>query len=286
MKKRALHLIYLAGFLTFIGYALMHITWRGFHIWKIYPTSAIKLIFRKFGIPLEIIFSSGQPTKGYTTFLVVIGAILLFSGLLAVGRIFFKSIRWLNVLFLLSAIILIADVYSSFIDSKLHYNVPFEYGIRVSIPFLCFWIATYYNEAKEKLLINILSIAIAITFLAHGLYALNILPIPQNFLLMTSNILKSSRTVTLTFLYIAGILDVLLFIGIFIKPIRKYFIYYAIIWGFLTALARLVAYFNTFDFNNYITLWLPEFLMRSGHFLIPLSLLLLVKSSKLAIKKS
>lgn len=282
--------VYLAGFITFLGYALMHFTYRSFNIWKIYPSASIKLIFRSFNISTEVIFANGSPTVGFLAFLNITGLIFLLTAFLCLWKLLSKHPfpKIFNILFVLSAVLILAHAYASFIQSKLHYNVPFEYFTRIALPFLCLVISlnSFSKNKKDKILERTLPVVIAITFLAHGLYAIQFLPIPQDFLLMTTNILRTPRSTTINILYVVGVLDILLFIGIFIKRVRKYFLYYAIIWGFLTALARLVAYYNPSDFDNYLNVWVPQFLVRSGHYLLPLALLLLYNQKNLLKNKT
>ncbi|MEZ5003391.1 MAG: hypothetical protein R2730_10200 [Chitinophagales bacterium] len=179
-----------------------------------------------------------------------------------------------KLLLAVSAFIILLHAFASFTTSKLHPNAPLEYMTRLALPLLCIYLMSHsIPSLKSKFVTFWLPFIIGITFFAHGLYALRFFPIPQSFLMMTSNILKTPRAVTFNFLYLVGFIDILLLIGIFIKPIRKIFIYYAIIWGFLTALARLVAYYNPANLNEYMLLWLPQFLIRTGHYLLPLSLL-------------
>jgi hypothetical protein len=72
---------------------------------------------------------------------------------------------------------------------------------------------------------------------------------------MVIRIFKCSESFARTFLTIAGILDMMLAIGLFLpnKSIVKYCLLWAVIWGFSTAIARVV--------GNYY----PDFIMRSLH---------------------
>ncbi|MEZ5009558.1 MAG: hypothetical protein R2753_15540 [Chitinophagales bacterium] len=276
MKWKPQYFIQLACSITLLGYAFMHFLFRGFNLWKIYPSSFVKLVCRAFDIPVQAIFYKGHPTNAYLAFLIISGSILLLSGIFTLfqHKLPKKFIPLAKVLLALSGLLILLHAFSAFVDSKLHYNVPLEFITRASLPFICIYLlSNAYHSNKNKLVTLWLPLIIGLTFFAHGLYALRFFPIPQSFLMMTTNILKTPRNITFNFLYLVGILDVLLLIGIFIKPVRKAFLYYAIIWGFLTALARLVAYYNPADMSTYILLWFPQFLIRAGHYLLPLALL-------------
>jgi hypothetical protein len=275
MKLIPTKILHASGVITFLGYSLIHFTFRSFNIWKIYPGNFIKLVFRIFDVPMEAIYANGQPTLAFLLFLNITGLILLSTAFLSAYHIIQSRTisKWWNILYVLSGIIIIAHAFASYVDSKLHYNVPIEYVTRIAIPFLCLAVAIYQKNIiqTQKLIGRSLPIIIGLTFFAHGIYAVNFLPIPQDFMLMTTNILKTPRDISLQFLFVIGIIDLLLLIGIFVPYIRKGFVLYAIIWGFLTAIARLVGHYDPTAILNFLNVWIPEFLVRSGHFLLPLA---------------
>ena len=85
---------------------------------------------------------------------------------------------------------------------------------------------------------------IGITFLSHGLYAFGFYPVPGNFIDMTISIFGISETEARTFLWIAGIIDVLILPLLFVNKMLKIVVIYSVFWGFLTALARVFANFS------------------------------------------
>jgi hypothetical protein len=113
-------------------------------------------------------------------------------------------------------------------------------------------------------------VAIAATFIGHGLYALGYYPIPGSFLEMTIRSLRIGEDSARQFLYYIGIADVVAALGV-LWPIRfKNLIFgYLIVWGILTSLARVWSYFSVDFFDNWLQLWLHELLLRFPHFLVP-----------------
>ncbi len=213
----------------------MHFFFRGFKIWKVYDSSFVKYICRNLDISMTQIFNNGQPTRAYLAFLSISGFILLISGLMSLFQHqLSKKFTPIVVLFYsLATFFIILHAFSAFVDSKLHYNVLFEYTTRISLPILCIAILSNWSSKKANRFKQFyLPLIIGLTFFAHGLYALRFFPIPQNFLMMTANILKTPRGMTFNILYIVGFIDIILLVGIFIKKIQKPFIYYAIIWVF------------------------------------------------------
>lgn len=129
-----------------------------------------------------------------------------------------------------------------------------------------------YELSKQNDLFT--RIAIALTFFGHGLYALGYYPIPVHFMSMTMEILGTNEEMSILFLKIAGVLDILVCIGLFLpKRWRKAALMYALIWGALTALARIFANVYLDYFSATVMQWGHETLMRFPNFLLPLFLL-------------
>jgi hypothetical protein len=75
---------------------------------------------------------------------------------------------------------------------------------------------------------------------------------------------------TKAFLWHIGIIDILAAIALFIPKIRILAIYYMIIWGFLTSMARLVGnYHDDLFFETFNQYWF-QVVFRFGHFLVPI----------------
>ena len=94
---------------------------------------------------------------------------------------------------------------------------------------------------------------------------------------MTQNILAVDQSIAASFLLIAGIIDLVVSGGIFYKPISRYLLIYAAIWGFLTALARPLAYIQAESFFLDLSTWLPAMVYRIPHSLLPLAAFFLIK---------
>ncbi len=132
------------------------------------------------------------------------------------------------------------------------------------------------------------SVAIAITFIAHGLFAINLQadltwlnhPRPGKFTEMTMRCLGlGTEPAANRILVAAGILDFVVALLIFVPGLtRRLALGYMVAWGFLTALARPWAYFDAAESADSLNAWLPEALQRAPHFAIPLYLLLAAAS--------
>lgn len=110
--------------------------------------------------------------------------------------------------------------------------------------------------------------AIILTFGSHGLYALGWpFPQPGNFHEMVKAILALEPPAATVFLWAAGGLDMLVCVGLLVRPAARVALAYAAVWGLLTALARMVAYWD----EELMTRWLFETLVRLPHSLLPLA---------------
>jgi len=154
-----------------------------------------------------------------------------------------------------------------------------EYTLQWSIPL--FYLSAFGKERVSEAWLLLLKIAIAFTFIGHGVYALGIYKLPGNFLSMVMQILKVNQDQAVTFLYVAGIMDFLIAIALFI-PFRygKWLIIYAIFWGLATTLARILGYFYPNNLSLTLSRWLPEAIYRIPHFIAPLVLYLIQRSRR------
>lgn len=116
--------------------------------------------------------------------------------------------------------------------------------------------------------------AIAATFTGHGLYALGWpAPTPPHFLFMTQQTLSLSVPDATALLRIAGGLDLLVSLGLFLPRVSRLALGYAVLWGSLTALARPVAYVALETVGPDLHRWAMELVWRMPHALVPLALL-------------
>jgi hypothetical protein len=160
----------------------------------------------------------------------------------------------------------------------------FELSIQIAVP-MVFLFSKNLARINEERLTLWLKIAIVLTFVPHGLFAMGLIYVPGHFIDMTIQILGFSETQSKQFLFIVGALDILLSVLIFVPKVAKYALSYAIFWGFLTALSRLISSFNS-DFlwlslHNYTYL----VLYRLPHAIIPLIVYLLIPKTKILTKK-
>lgn len=189
---------------------------------------------------------------------------------------------------IISLCILILFVLGICIFKDNHFSILqfFELFIQISLPI---GLLLYYNKSKSKItdvrLITMLKVAVSVTFIAHGLYAIGIPFYPGHFIDMTIKITGLTEDQSKVFLTIAGALDIIAAVSIYFKSISKYALLYVFIWGLLTASARIVAGFNL-DYAMYsIHNSLYTTIYRLPHGLIA-AILFSMTYSKLNYKKT
>jgi hypothetical protein len=156
-------------------------------------------------------------------------------------------------------------------------NYDFLQFFELSIQFAAPLVLLFNNIIirNNKRLLFGLKLAIVLTFVPHGLFAMGLIYLPGHFIDMTIKILGINELQATYFLYVVGLLDVICAILLFVPKFSKYALLYMIFWGFLTALARLVAGFNSnflsasLHGSAYLTIY------RLAHGIIPLVVYLL-----------
>ncbi len=150
-----------------------------------------------------------------------------------------------------------------------------EHTIQWATPFMLVYAVIHQkNTATFRFWIKV---AIALTFIGHGLYAFGYYPVPGNFTEMMVSVFGLSDSTALWWLKVAGVVDFIAAAALFIPRIVTPAIWYCIVWGTITAFARIVSNF-TFDLPlDSLHQWLHETIFRLPHGGIPLLLLWLIK---------
>lgn len=150
-----------------------------------------------------------------------------------------------------------------------------EYALQIGTP-LALYYAVFHgkNTVSYRLFLKII---IALTFVGHGLYALGYYAVPANFQQMMVNFFGVSEITARQMLVWAAYADFALAIAIFMPYLQSPFLLYAVFWGTVTALARVVANLQTFMLSDTISQTWFEVAYRLPHGGIPLVLWLLLR---------
>lgn len=121
-----------------------------------------------------------------------------------------------------------------------------EYSAQVCSPLLLSYV--WYESKNTFQFRTVVKIIIGFTFCAHGLYALGYYPQPGTWIEWCRNVFGFEGDASVKyFLLTAGILDIVASIALFLpyKWAYKPALIYCILWGFMTAAARLLGNFYT-----------------------------------------
>ena len=185
-----------------------------------------------------------------------------------------NSKKWMRNILKLGAVSLVFLALIITKDKFYHLTMFFEHTIQFGVPIALLYFLKHKNT---PLLLFYLKVCIALAFTCHGMYAIGVFyPLPGNFVTMTLNILPVQEEMAKNLLFVAGILDFIIAVAIFIPKLSKLALLYACFWGLITALARIVSGFH-YDFSlSIIHQYFYLTLYRLPHGLIPLLIYLYV----------
>ncbi|WP_299443648.1 hypothetical protein [uncultured Aquimarina sp.] len=271
-QQKLILILKTSTFLIFLGRAYQHIVWDAPYRALLWDESILKGVVENiFGVSWNDYVTSLSAASSISFSIKIIGLFYLFC---AIATLFIKpNMKKLGKLFLLGGSIglfILALLYCK--EKFFHVGQFFEYTIQFISPVLLYMVMFTATEFKKIRLIAL--IAIALTFSCHGLYAIGYYPRPGTFIDMTLNTLPITEPSAHLMLKIAGILDFVVAIAIFIPRISYAALIYAFIWGGLTAIARLVGHFHIEFLGNTFSQWTWEMLIRLPHALIPLFIMI------------
>lgn len=162
-------------------------------------------------------------------------------------------------------------IFLAFLETKAHFFYPaqfFEYSLQFGTPF--FLLMYRRRQAWSPDLILAMKVAIALTFVSHGLFAVGFYPRPGYFVEMVMKILRLDQDSAVAFLNIAGLLDFITALALFLpRRVAQWALTYMVFWGFATTMARIAAHFYPELWTYTLSRWVHESLFRCPHFLIP-----------------
>jgi len=263
----------ISAFSVLFGRAIKHIFWDAPFRIIFWDKKIMEPILDFFNSSFQSFVSSAQTDFWIQTSIQVFGFILLFIS--SIVLFIKKKNKKLSPFLLFGSALLILLSYLFYKAKFKAFGQFIEYSCQMFSPLFLYMYLFKDVKVKKHLLTGI-KLAIALTFIGHGLYAVGYYKTPANFLNMTFNSfaaigIELSNSQIYSFLKIVGILDFLIAISLFCpKNITRPLLIWAILWGFFTSLARLVSsMYLDFSFHTF-SQWIPEFIFRIPHFMLPL----------------
>lgn len=267
----------IAAFTVFLGRAYQHLFWDAPYRELLWDPNYMEWIVAKvLTMPWGDYVTHPDGDLWFQNFVIANG---IFYLAMAAVVLFVKKLPKLFHSFLLIGavnLIFLAAIYLK--DKFFHVGQFFEYTLQFASPIFLFLVLRNFRKGR---LILFMKIAVAITFICHGLYAIGYYPRPFTFMTMTQNILGINGSQTDIFLSLAGIADFVVAAVLFLpKKWSTPGLIYCVIWGFLTAMARIVGNFYWEFPIESLNQWVFEAVYRFPHFLIPLYILIELKSDR------
>jgi len=271
-KIKLIRILQLSATTVFLGRAWQYLYWDAPFRALLWDESLMQQPIEKlFGWSWERYVSSPEVEAAIQYLINGVGVLYLFAALAVYLSPKFPRLSK-GLLFLGGINLIILAI----LETKTHFFFAsqfFEYSLQFSVPFflLIYWKHRQWNTA----LLNGMKVAIALVFISHGLFAIGFYPRPGYFVEMVMNVVGLNQRQAIQFLNIAGILDFVVSIAIFLPHrLAKPALFYMVFWGFCTTMARIAANFYPELWQYTLSRWVHESLFRFPHFLIPLLVLI------------
>jgi len=279
-----IRLLRVSTFLLFIGRAWEHIYWEGpFRNFFYNPHGFGKVLEWLTGSTLQEIYRDHFYEHLIDNVSVGVGIVYALAG---IATLFYspsrKILKWIIGL---GVFCLALTFYGFFVDKHFLYGTLFEYSAQFFTPILFIWVCAGVRENRT---LFVAKIAISVTFICHGLFAIGYYPQPGNFADMLIIGFGMQEDVARAALIDIAWLD-FVFAGIVMIPFHLMYrkevwskilkiifivlVSYGIIWGFMTSIARFYTHFNSQFIWQSFEGFFHAFLVRLPHGILPLIIL-------------
>lgn len=261
--------IRLGAFLCFAGWTWVHFYWEGPYGILIWQDSTFE-IAQRWGVSWEEFVGTGGNDGLVQRWLARIGWLYLVCALLTL-TVRRKAVFQMAGLLAGSGLLCILS-YAKYVGAQRQLPMLVEHGGQALMPVLL--VVAIAWGSRHRATIMVAMTAFVMTFAGHGSYAFGLWPTPATFHAMINVCLGVEFETSRAILRVAGLLDFAVCLGILVPLLRRWCAFYAVGWGFLTAIARPVAGMS-WQLNYWgADQFLHEAVLRTPHFIIPLYLFL------------
>lgn len=297
LQRRALELIWVATSLSMLGRGWLHFS-KGSPYWNLFWSEELLSPWLSLlGVEWSSYVESTEVEAGLNVLSMSLGVLYLsLSVVIAYASVALlrsgeapSSTPLLRRSLRLLLGLQVVYVASYWLGRSLYLPIWLEQSTLIALPWLCLSTGLQRGEraavtSSEALYlarapITVTRVAISCTFIGHGAFALGLYPVPDDYLVMVMRTFECSQQRAQALLWWAGALDVLTALAVWTP--RRYLrvrwaaLTYMLIWGGVTACARVVGHWGQGSFTDTVWYWLPELMLRVPHALIPCWLLTL-----------
>ena len=273
-EARCILLLRLAAFFCFAGWTWVHYYWEG-PIGVLLWDEHVYRLMEHLGVSWETFVGSGA-NDGVIQ-VAIRQMFWLYLGCAILTLTVRRGARIQMTLLLLGSGLLALVAYAKYLSAESQLPMLVEFGGQVLTPAVL--VSALALGARHRLTVMVAVVAVVMTFAGHGAYAIGWWPTPGIFYGMITKILPVDHTMVVRILFTAGLLDFAVCLAICIPGLRRLAALYATVWGLLTALARPWAGMNTTLHYWGADQYIHEAVLRAPHFLLPLYLFLIWRSS-------
>ena len=267
-NKTLLQFLKISSFFVFLGRAYQHLFWDAPYRSFFWDQKLLEPIINfVFDTTWQSYVTNLNTDHAIQILTRSIGVLYLVCAIISI-LINENSKKWMRNILIIGSVSLIFLALMITKDKFYHLIMFFEHTIQFGVPIALLYFLKYKNT---PILLFYLKVFIALAFICHGMYAIGVFyPLPGNFVTMTLNILPVQEEMAKNLLFVAGVLDFIIAIAIFIPKLSRMALLYACFWGLLTAFARIVSGFH-YDFSlSIMHQYLYLTIYRLPHGLIPL----------------
>ncbi|MEM7477301.1 MAG: hypothetical protein AAF483_20135 [Planctomycetota bacterium] len=269
MKKPNLEYFLLAilrasTFMCFAGWTWTHLYWEGPYTSLLWHEGTFELA-ESWGVSWEEYVGTGANDGIVQKWIGRIGWLYLLCTILTLTVR--KNSRFQKAALLGGSLLLVVLSYAKYVGAQQQLPMFIEHGGQILTPVILVLALSYGPRHRATVITAI--VAFIMTFAGHGSFAIGLWPTPANFYGMTRVVLGVEYETANLILRIAGVLDFVVCVAIFVPYIKQAAAIYSAAWGFLTAIARPVAGMSTSLLYFGADQFLHEAVLRGPHFLIP-----------------
>lgn len=268
--KKAKSVIQITLVLLLLGRAIQHLFFDSPIRGILYSKHFVNPFLQLFNINFNDYINSPNLDDNINFFLQLLGVIFFILSILSIFLARFNATARKTIIYSTTFMLTLVS-FGYFKEKSLSIGQFLEYSSQMFLPL--------FFVIVEKRIQLFLKIIIALTFICHGLYAVGYYPVPANFAQMIIAATSFDNSQTLVVLHLVGLLDFIFAVAIFVPKLEQPFLWYGLVWGFLTSFARLYTNIYIDFFSSTLFYWIFEFLVRIPHFTIPLYLILLKENN-------
>ena len=277
LSPQTITLLKLSVFFIFLGLFLQYIFWK-IPLADVLVTKDLMepIVSKVSSLTWNEYLESDFVGKASAIYPMVVGWIFLILAFISV-LLNHRSSRGSSFL-IFGTLLILLHLLILYLSSDLAWHLFFKNATMFATPLLLN--AALFSNMRDRRFIGWVRVVLAVTFIFHGINAIGFFQIPESYLYMIEQTLFLDHQTATQFLFVIGVIDIIVGVFVLIPMKIKFFLYYMVFWGLMTALARPVAYFDGSEFFPAMASSFYDFLVRLPNVILPLMIISLQRYYK------